>query len=121
MGALTAGFWGLVAGTSLLVGALLGLYTGASQRLISIVMSLGAGVLISSVAFDLMDESFQRGGFDATAVGLVSGALIYFAANWAVDHAGGRHRKRSQGQQAGGSAMAITIGALMDGFPSRRP
>lgn len=117
MGALTAGFWGLVAGASLLVGALLGLYTGASQRVISAVMAIGAGVLISSVAFDLMEESYERGGFDATAVGLVSGALIYFAANWAVDHAGGRHRKRSQGQQAGGSAMAITIGALMDGIP----
>ncbi len=117
MGALTAGFWGLVAGTSLLVGALLGIYAGASQRIISIVMAIGAGVLISSVAFDLMDEAFKRGGFDATASGLVSGALIYFAANWAVDHAGGQHRKRSQGQQAGGSATAITIGALLDGIP----
>lgn len=95
----------------------MGLYTGASQRLISIVMSLGAGVLISSVAFDLMDESFRRGGFDATAIGLVSGTLVYFAANLVVDHAGGQHRKRSQGQQAGGSAMAITIGALLDGIP----
>jgi zinc transporter, ZIP family len=117
MGALTAGFWGLVAGASLLVGALLGLYTGASQRVISAVMAIGAGVLISSVAFNLMDESYRRGGFDATAIGLISGALIYFVANWAVDHAGGRHRKRSQGQQAGGSATAITIGALMDGIP----
>ena len=61
MGALMAGFWGFVAGASLLVGALLGLYTGASQRTISVVMAIGAGVLISSVAFDLMDESYTRG------------------------------------------------------------
>ncbi len=117
MGALMAGFWGFIAGASLLVGALLGLYSGASQRAISVVMAVGAGVLISSVAFDLMDESYGQGGFDATAIGLASGALIYFAANWAVDHLGGQHRKRSQGQQAGGSATAITIGALMDGIP----
>ncbi|MDQ3910601.1 MAG: ZIP family zinc transporter [Actinomycetota bacterium] len=117
MGVMMAGFWGFVAGAALLVGALLGLHTGASQRAISMVMAVGAGVLISSVAFDLMDESYGTGGFDATAIGLISGALIYFAANWAVDNAGGRHRKRSQGQQAGGSATAITLGALMDGIP----
>jgi ZIP family zinc transporter len=31
-----------------------------------------------------------------------------------VSRAGGRLRKRSQGQQEGGTATAITIGALMD-------
>src|SRR3954470_16103342 len=46
-----AGFWGFVGGVSLLIGALLGLYAGASQRVISVVMAIGAGVLISSVAF----------------------------------------------------------------------
>ena len=30
MEALTAGFWGFVGGTSLLVGAIVGLYAGAS-------------------------------------------------------------------------------------------
>ncbi|HZB84311.1 MAG TPA: hypothetical protein VE288_15860 [Rubrobacteraceae bacterium] len=33
-----------------------------------------------------------------------------------MSHRGGKHRKRSQGQQEGGSATAITIGALMDGI-----
>ena len=94
MGALAAGFWGFVAGASLLVGAFLGLYAGASQRVISIFMGAGAGVLIFSVAFDLMDGSYRRGGFDANAVGLVSGALIYFAADWTVNHLGGKDRKR---------------------------
>lgn len=32
MGTLMAGFWGFVGGVSLLVGALLGLYAGASRR-----------------------------------------------------------------------------------------
>ena len=57
MEALAAAFWGFVGGASLLVGALLGVYVGASQRAISVVMAVGSGVLISSVAFDLMDEA----------------------------------------------------------------
>lgn len=114
---LAAGFWGFVGGASLLIGAVVGLYAGASQRVISIVMAVGAGVLISSVAFELMEESFEQGGFGAAAAGLVLGSVLYFAADWAVSRAGGSHRKRSQGQQEGGSGTAITIGALMDGVP----
>ena len=111
-----AGFWGFVGGAALLVGAFIGLYAGASQRVISIIMAVGAGVLISSVAFELMEEAYRKGGFDTPAVGLLLGAVAYFAADWAVSrHA--KHRKRSQGQQEGGSGTAITIGALMDGIP----
>jgi ZIP family zinc transporter len=115
--ALAAGFWGFVGGVSLLIGAVIGLYAGASQRAISIVMAVGAGVLISSVAFELMAEAFDRGGFDAATVGLLLGALLYFAADQTVSRAGGKHRKRSQGQQEGGSGTAIAVGALMDGIP----
>jgi ZIP family zinc transporter len=116
MEALFAGFWGFVGGVSLLIGAVIGLYAGASQRTISIVMAVGAGVLISSVAFELMDEAYERGGFDAVAVGLVLGAVLYFAADLAVSRKA-KHRKRSQGQQEGSSGTAIAIGALIDGIP----
>jgi zinc transporter, ZIP family len=114
--ALVAGFWGFVGGAALLVGALVGLYAGTSQRIISIVMAVGAGVLISSVAFELMEEAYRQGGFDTPAIGLLLGAVAYFAADWALSrHA--KDRKRSQGQQEGGSGTAIAIGALMDGIP----
>ncbi len=42
MEVLAAGFWGFVGGVSLLVGALLGPYAGASRRVISVVMAVGA-------------------------------------------------------------------------------
>jgi ZIP family zinc transporter len=106
-----------VGGAALLVGALIGLYAGASRRVIAAVMALGAGVLVSSIAFELMDEAYKKGGFDAASVGLVSGAVVFFVADRIVSRGGGRHRKRSGGQQEGGSATAIVIGALMDGIP----
>lgn len=117
MNALTAGFWGFVGGASLLVGALLGLYTGASRRLIGLIMAAGAGVLIATVTFELMDEAFRVGGFDASALGLLLGALTFFAADYAVNHFGGAHRKRSHGQPEDSSAMALVVGALLDGIP----
>ena len=116
MGALAAGFWGFVGGAALLVGALIGIYAGASRRTIATVMALGAGVLISSVAFELMDEAYQRGGFDASALGLLLGAVAFFFADVAVNRRGGARRK-NPGDKQGDSASAIAIGALMDGIP----
>jgi zinc transporter, ZIP family len=116
VGALAAGFWGFVGGASLLMGALVGIYAGASRRTIATVMALGAGVLISSVAFELMDEAYQIGGFDASALGLSLGAVAFFFADREVNRRGGTRRKNSGGKQ-GDSASAIAIGALLDGIP----
>jgi len=94
----------------------LGLYAGASRRLMAVVMALGAGVLLSSVAFELMDEAYKVGGLDAAAPGLLLGAAVFYLADREVNRRGGDRRK-SPGDQQGGSAAAIAIGALLDGIP----
>lgn len=119
---LQAGLWGLLAGGALVLGAAIAWFVRVPQRLIAGVMAFGAGVLISALAFELMDEAYRRGGFAATAVGFLGGAAVYTGANWALARHGARHRKRSQGQQPSesqesGSGMAIAIGALLDGIP----
>jgi ZIP family zinc transporter len=114
--ALAAGFWGFVGGASLLMGALVGLYAGASRHTIATIMALGAGVLISSVAFELMNEAYQIGGFDASTLGLLLGAVAFFFADSVVNRRGGARRK-NPGDKQGDSASAIAIGALMDGIP----
>jgi ZIP family zinc transporter len=114
---LTAGLWGAVGGISLLIGAIIGLYAKASQKVISIIMAIGAGVLVSSVAFELMDEAYHKGGMGSCSAGIISGSLLYFIADNIVSKKGAKHRKRSQGQQQSNSGMAIFIGSLMDGIP----
>jgi ZIP family zinc transporter len=112
-----AGFWGLVAGLALVIGALVGMFAHASQRMIGTIMAFGAGVLISAVAFELSQEAFRVGGHDAFAVGMAAGALTFFLGDLALDHRGGNHRKRSGGQQSEGSGGAIVLGAMLDGIP----
>ena len=77
-------------------------------------MALGAGVLVSSVAFELMDEAYKIGGLDAAAPGLLLGAAVFYLADREVTRRGGERRKNS-GDAQGGSATAI--GALLDGIP----
>jgi len=118
-----AGFWGLVGGSALVLGAGIAWVAKLPQRLIAAVMAVGSGVLISAVAFDLMDEAYRQGGFAASAAGFVGGAVVYTIANIAVSRAGARHRKRSgsnpdESQGGGGdTGAAIAIGALLDGIP----
>src|SRR5512144_1049652 len=88
---LLAGLWGLVAGSALLAGAAAGYYLRLPQRLIAGIIAFGSGVLISALAFDLMDEAYKRGGFDSTAIGFISGAAVYTAANWVLARHGAKH------------------------------
>jgi zinc transporter, ZIP family len=53
-----AGFWGLVAGGALLIGAATAYFVNVPQRLIAAIMAFGSGVLISALSFELMDEAF---------------------------------------------------------------
>lgn len=121
-GWVAAGFWGLVSGSALLAGAALGYLSKLPRRIIAAIMAFGSGVLISALAFDLMDEAYRQGGFIATAFGFLGGAAVYSAANRLLSRFGAKHRKRSgelhpSKADAGGSGAAIAIGALLDGIP----
>lgn len=123
-GVWAAGFWGLVGGSALILGATIAYFATLPQRLIASIMAIGSGVLISAVAFDLMDEAFRQGGFDSTATGFLGGAAVYTVANIIVSRRGAKHRKRSgsnpherQPDAQSGSGAAIAIGALLDGIP----
>jgi zinc transporter, ZIP family len=121
---LQAGLWGLFAGSALLIGAAIGYFAHVPVRIIASIMAFGSGVLISALAFDLMDEAYKRGGFGSTAVGFLAGSAVYSAANWYLARQGAKHRKRSgmhkqqpSEQENQGSGLAIAVGSLLDGIP----
>src|SRR3954453_20795079 len=119
---LDAGLWGLVGGIALVIGALIAWFVPVPQIVVAGIMAFGAGVLLSALAFELVDEAERSGGLGPTVAGFLGGALAYVAANVALARHGARHRKRSGDQQPSededaGSGAAIAIGALLDGVP----
>ena len=119
---LRAAFWGLVAGSALVLGTAIGWFVRIPPRWIAAVMAFGSGVLISALSFELMDEAYRAGGFAACAAGFLAGAGVYTLASWALARYGAKHRKRSGQQQPSeseqsGSGLAIAVGALLDGIP----
>jgi zinc transporter, ZIP family len=111
---LLAIWWGGFAAISLLIGyALAG--RGLSNRVIGIIMSFGAGALISAIAYELVPESELISEGTIIAFGL--GAVAFFLGDWVVDRQGGEKRKNISGNQANGSGAAIFIGTLLDAIP----
>lgn len=109
--------WGLFAGSSLILGGLIALAVPIRERLLGLIMAFGAGVLISAVAFELVAEAFETAaGSGSLALGLAAGALTFFAGDTLIDRMGGEGRKKMSGA-AGGSALAIVLGIVLDGIP----
>jgi zinc transporter, ZIP family len=110
--------WGLLAASSLVIGALIAVLFQISLRAIGLIMAFGAGVLISAVAFDLVEEAADKStGHGALIAGLFCGCLVFAGGDWLIGRYGGSTRKAAAGDQEGGSALAIVLGSVLDGIP----
>ncbi len=110
--------WGVLASSSLVIGAVVALVFRIGLRTIGLIMAFGAGVLISAVAFDLVEEaSAKSSGHGWVVAGIFSGSLVFFGGDWLIDRSGGSKRKAARGADESGSALAIVLGTVLDGIP----
>ena len=110
--------WGTLAASTLVIGAVLAILFRISLRWIGLIMAFGAGVLISAVAFDLVEEAAKTAPADwPIYVGIFVGCGVFFGGDWLIDRSGGGDRKDPGGAQKDGSALAIVLGSVLDGIP----
>ena len=110
--------WGALAASSLLLGGLIALRFQVSGRVLGLILGFGAGVLISAVAYELVEEAFSTSkGGGWVAAGLFAGALTFFGGDVLIDRKGGGDRKSMGGEQEEGTALAIVLGIVLDGIP----
>lgn len=109
---MTAAFlWGLFAASSLLVGALIVFARKPSTRVLGLIMGFGAGVLLSAVSFELVEEAIGvGGGTGGVFTGFFVGALVFYAGDVGISRMG-------RDRQGGGSGLAIVLGTVLDGIP----
>lgn len=124
---------GIIGGGTLLLGALVAWFLAIPERVIAGIMAAGAGVLLSTLAFELVAEAAADGGVFPTMAGFLAGSIIYLLADAAVSRGtatargAAPHRgvgrasnivvRRSGKSNESGNGAAIAIGALIDGIP----
>jgi len=110
--------WGLLAASSLLIGAVIAIRRPPHPKTLGLVMAFGSGVLLSAVSFELVAEaSAVGGGTGGVVIGFLVGAVVFTIGDVLI----GRFERRRQGvgpQPSGeGSGLPILLGALLDGIP----
>jgi zinc transporter, ZIP family len=109
-------FWGTVASSSLLIGGVVALVAPLHERVVGLLTAFGAGVLISAVAYELVQEAANTSN-KGVAAGLAAGSLTFYVGDLLIDRMGGDDRKSMEGRQAGGVALALVLGTVLDGIP----
>src|SRR6187402_243391 len=122
MGLWLAALSGIIAGGALLLGSAVAWFVAIPKHIVAAIMALGAGVLISTLAYELVEEAADDGGLLPTVVGFLGGAIIYIVADRLVSRP--RSTPAADGaanivvrRAAAGSGVVIAIGALIDGIP----
>src|SRR4029453_3127078 len=105
--------WGILAASSLVIGSVIALLFRIPLRVIGLIMGFGAGVLISAVAFDLVDEAAEMSaGAGWSASGLFAGCLVFFFGARLIARPRRAERKDPTGTEegSGGSPLSIVLG-----------
>jgi ZIP family zinc transporter len=114
---LQSAFWGAFAGSSILIGALIGLYTDLPKKVTGLIMSFGTGVLIGAASFELLTESIREDGVLTTSIGFLSGAFVFTISELFITKKGGNERKRTKKRSDNHSGLSIFIGTIIDAIP----
>ena len=119
--------WGLLAASSLVVGALVALAFRIPVRVVGLIMGFGSGVLISAVAFDLVEEAVGDASADITVpIGMAVGCAVFSVGDWLIARNGGGRRKSPKRPVAAldrdrdgteDSPLSIVLGTVLDGIP----
>ena len=105
---LEALLFGLIASSALVIGGVAGAFWRPPRALVAVALAFASGALITALAFDLFEESFNKGGVWLSGIGLLVGAAAFVAADELLD----RHI-----EGGGVSGFAILAAVTLDGVP----
>ena len=125
--AVDAAIWSFVAMVPVVISAWIGLKFQPSQKIIGYFLAFSSGMLIALLSYDLVQEAFRVSGPFYALVGLFSGLIAYQVCNILVSRAGVKRRQSVncggighlslEQQQERTTAIALLIGAALDGIP----
>jgi ZIP family zinc transporter len=105
--------FGLVASCALPLGAAIGGRFQIPKRVLAGMLAFAAGALITALAFELFEDSYEHGGLWRSVVGLLAGAVVFTVISYWLD----RFAEGDQGEEDGSEKLDIDAPAS-DSTPS---
>ncbi|MDP9444133.1 MAG: ZIP family metal transporter [Actinomycetota bacterium] len=127
--------FGVIASSALLLGALAGGRIQLPKRVLAAMLAFAAGALITALAFELFEDSYQQGGLWRAALGLLAGAVVFTVISYWLDRAAEGHREEDHGSEkldtdapasdeapspasvSGAAGLALLAAVTLDGVP----
>ncbi|EMY32937.1 divalent heavy-metal cations transporter [Arthrobacter crystallopoietes BAB-32] len=114
----TAILFGLVASSALVLGSLIGVRFELPKRVLAILLSFASGALITALAFELFEDSYQQGGIWRAALGLFAGAVVFTVLSALLDRWAQAGSRTVPADEHRGSAKLDTNAAAAERAPS---
>lgn len=75
----------LVVAAALLLGAVWGAFGAIPELVEGLLLSMAAGALVTSVAFELVEPAVDRSGVAVAMIGLAAGAVVFTGVDFVID------------------------------------
>ncbi|HZB50326.1 MAG TPA: zinc permease [Mycobacteriales bacterium] len=127
--------FGLLASSALVLGAALGARVQMPKRFLAAMLAFAAGALITALAFELFEDSYQRGGLWRAVGGLLAGAVVFTVLSAWLDRlaegrspedhgsekldidAAAEDSRPSSASTTGTAGLALLAAVTLDGVP----
>ena len=127
--------FGALASSALVLGAVAGGRLQIPKRVLAAMLAFASGALITALAFELFEDSYEKGGIWRAALGLAAGAVVFTLLSQRLDRlAEGRHEEdhgsekldvdaaaddaaASTASVSGAAGLALLAAVTLDGVP----
>ena len=127
--------FGLIASSALVIGALVGGRVEMPKPVLSGMLAFAAGALITALAFELFEDSYEKGGIWRAAAGLAAGAIVFTFISQRLDRLAEGRQEQEHGSEkldvdaaasdeapsaaslSGAAGLALLAAVTLDGVP----
>ena len=131
----TSLIFGVIASSALVLGALAGGRMEIPKQVLAAMLAFAAGALICALAFELFEDSYEKGGIWRAALGLVAGAVVFTLISQRLDKlaegdvaeddgsekldtdAASAEKAPTQASTSGAAGPALLAAVTLDGVP----
>ena len=115
---LAAFFWGLLATSSLVLGAIISASFPLNRQAMGIILGFGAGTLISAISYELIYESVSMARLSGfPALGFFAGAFTFFFADKLITGLGASDRMTLEAPTKSSLVIPMVLAIILDGIP----